>query len=386
MRLSIPILVAASGFVEASWIKLPGYRNLVGRGSFPPPRQTAPVKIYGVKGWTPKPTPAPGSVSESDAVLELLRAKRQETSYSWEDDTTCGWTSGEASAPFTCEPGASCRTNDANVVGCVSGTAELFFTVCLDMQAYEQGACASIGPQTGCCQTSGFGACGTYLWTGTPVRSMYRCFPTPTIISMNDEPQEVIDASLSTTSTTTSSSTSTSSTPPQTTVPDNGDEDKSSTPVGAIVGGVVGGVAALAILAGVAAWIILRRKRAAKSPQAYNAVSPDPNNPPPMATHQAPQQYPGGGGYTTVPGGTASTYPPTSPYPTSVSTATAYDQRQSYYDPNKSPGQVSRTTYPAPSPPVPVAGPYNPQHSVMSELESSARSGTRENPVEIGDK
>ncbi|KAB5531350.1 hypothetical protein GE09DRAFT_383391 [Coniochaeta sp. 2T2.1] len=377
MRLSIPILVATSGLAEASWIKLPGYRNLVGRGSFPPPRQTAPVDIDGVKGWTPKPTPAPGSISESDTVLELLRAKRQETSYIWEDDTTCGWTSGEASAPFTCPPGASCRTNDAHVVGCASGTAEPFFTVCLDMQAYEQGACASIGPKTGCCQTSGFGACGTYLWTGTPARSMYRCFPTPTIISMNDEPQEVIDASVSTTST------STSSTSTQTTVPDNGG-DKPATPVGAIVGGVVGGVAALAIIAGVVAWIILRRKRRNKTPQAYNAVPSNANNPPPMATHQQPQL--GGGGYTTVPSGAASTYPPTSPYPTSVSTATPYDPRQSYYGPSKSPGQVSQTTYPAQSPPVAVAGPYNPQHSVMSELDSSARSGTRENPVEMGNK
>jgi hypothetical protein len=112
------------------------------------------------------------------------------------------------------------------------------------------------------------------------------------------------------------------------------------------------------------------------------------------------QQYPGG--YQTVPGA-ATTFPPTSPYPTSVSTATAYDPRQSYYDASKSPGQVSTAGYTPPShqhlfpgqtqgtptsPPMPVevAGSYNPHHSVMSELDSSALSGTHENPVEIGGK
>lgn len=95
MRHSIPFLAATSSLVDASWVKLPGHRNLVGRGSFPPPRETGPLIADGSNGWTPKPTQAPGSVSESDAVLELLRVKRAaKSSYSWEDDTTCGWTSG----------------------------------------------------------------------------------------------------------------------------------------------------------------------------------------------------------------------------------------------------------------------------------------------------
>ncbi|KAH8908576.1 hypothetical protein BR93DRAFT_490804 [Coniochaeta sp. PMI_546] len=95
MRPSIALLIASSGLANASWVNLPGHRNLVGRGSFPPPRETGRVACDGTKGWTPKPTPAPGSVSESDAVLELLKEKRAaKSSNTWEDDITCGWTSG----------------------------------------------------------------------------------------------------------------------------------------------------------------------------------------------------------------------------------------------------------------------------------------------------
>ena len=92
----ILLLMVSSSLTEASWVKLPGYRDLVGRGSFPPPRETGQLTQDDTKGWTPKPTPAPGSLSESNAVLELLREKRAATSYSWEDDTTCGWTAGVA--------------------------------------------------------------------------------------------------------------------------------------------------------------------------------------------------------------------------------------------------------------------------------------------------
>lgn len=229
---------------------------------------------------------------------------------------------------------------------------------------------------------------------------MYRCFPQPTIISMNDEPQEVIDASTSTSSTSTTSSSSTSSTAAQTTVPNGDGDDKSSsgTNIGAIVGGVVGGLAVLALLAGIAAWIILRGRRTGKNgSQTYNAVPSDPANPP-MGPAQQPQQY--SGGYTTLAAGGPTTFPPSSPYPVTVSAAApapAYDSRQSYYDANKSPAQVSQAGYTPPahqhlfaaqpaSPPVPVAGAYNPHHSVMSELDSSAASGTHGNPVEIGDK
>lgn len=173
----ILLIIASSGLAGAGWVKLPGYRDLVGRGSFPPPRETGRVNLDDSKGWTPKPTPAPGSISELDAVLELLRDRRAVTSNTWEDDTTCGWTAGVScmcplpftstvgswsgelpgsvltyppAEPFTCPPQYSCRTNTANVVGCASGTYSPFYTVCLDMQAFEQGACASIGPQTGC--------------------------------------------------------------------------------------------------------------------------------------------------------------------------------------------------------------------------------------------
>lgn len=237
---------------------------------------------------------------------------------------------------------------------------------------------------------------------------MYRCFPQPTIISMNDEPQEVIDASTSTssTSTTSTSSTSTSSssgTSTATTTPADS-YDKPSSNTGAIVGGVVGGVAVLALLAALAAWLILRGRRPGKTDgsgnnQTYNPVPPsDPTNNPQLSPGQ---QY--AGGYTTLPGGQPTTFPPMSPYP---AMAPAYDPRQSYYDAaseaNKSPGMVSQAVYtpphqhqhvfagqqpPASPPAVTGTGTYDPHRSaVVSELESAAVAGTRGNPVEIGDR
>lgn len=93
MRPSILLLTAASGLASAAWHKLPGHRDLVGGGgSFP--RETGCVGADESQGWTPKPTPAPDSLSESDTVLELLRARA--ATNTWENEKTCGWTVGQS--------------------------------------------------------------------------------------------------------------------------------------------------------------------------------------------------------------------------------------------------------------------------------------------------
>lgn len=53
------------------------------------PRQTVYEEVLESDGWTPKPTPAPGPPCESDSVLSILK---RETTNSWENDQTCGWT------------------------------------------------------------------------------------------------------------------------------------------------------------------------------------------------------------------------------------------------------------------------------------------------------
>lgn len=406
MRSSILILTATSScLVDAGWVKLPGHRELAGRGGTFTARETRAVAaaVDEIRGWTTKPTPPPGSVSESDDILELLlREKRATSSNTWLDGTTCGWTAGVSSAPFTCSSRQTCSTNSDNVVGCASGTTnQPFFTVCLDYQAYKQGSCSSIGPKTGCCQSSSFGSCGTFLWTGSPTRSMYRCFPTETTISMIDEPQEVLDASTTSSSTSRSSSATSSGN----STPTDADDEPSSgsnNNTGAIVGGVVGGVAALGLIGGVIAWIVMRSKHAGRNKQAYNPVPPtDPSNQG-AGTQQQVQMASGYGPVAALTPGSS-----TFPYPTGLGTAThpgAYDPQRPYYDPAKqSPGQVLYSGYPEQqqqhlfpgqspslgvsppvSPPVGTGG-YNPQHSIVSELSGEATpAGHQRNPAEIG--
>lgn len=92
MRPSIALLAASGCLVDATWLRWTGDRDLVGRGS-QPPRETGAAAVDMADGWTPKPTPAPGSISGADAALELLQQRRATTN-TWLDETTCGWFSG----------------------------------------------------------------------------------------------------------------------------------------------------------------------------------------------------------------------------------------------------------------------------------------------------
>jgi hypothetical protein len=67
-----------------------------------PVKETGVSKVDDATGWTPKPTEAPGTVSDSKAVLELLRRNeaaaeiqaRDGISYTWTNSKTCGWYAG----------------------------------------------------------------------------------------------------------------------------------------------------------------------------------------------------------------------------------------------------------------------------------------------------
>ncbi|KAM7185355.1 hypothetical protein V8F20_011832 [Naviculisporaceae sp. PSN 640] len=447
MRRSTVVLAASAGLASATW----NVGRDLGMGIPLPARETGPGNAHAAEtGWTPRPTEPPGQ----KAAMDLLKRGRwgpreRQLTNTWVNDVTCGWFSESASYPFTCDTGYTCATNRLNVVGCTSSNSAPFYTVCLDYQAFQQSACVSIGTATGCCTDSAWGACGTFLWEGSPQKSMYRCFAEPTIISMIDRPRAVLDAltsSTTTTSTTSSESTTTTSQTPGPTDGTGGSTDpgdttsnsSSSTNIGAIVGGAVGGVAVIAIVAGLIAYLIIRKRGkkysgvAQTDPAATHpgqAATPAPTLGGPTTPQMAMVAGPGGpngpfpppaapaGGLT--PGSGATTYPPTSPYAPSVSTVTtAYDPHQSYYDPSKpplghvSPGQQFNAYQPPPpgqgqpypQQPMPqahVSPPlgYQPQLGVtpeldtsgghhtghMSELDSNAMQvGHQYNPAEMG--
>ncbi|KAK6192977.1 hypothetical protein LQW54_012922 [Pestalotiopsis sp. IQ-011] len=268
---SLLLIACAAGSTSAAWLRWTDRST----PTWKPPQETGISEIADVtSGWTPKPTQAPGHRSEGEVVLDLLR---RDATTDWTNSATCGWVSGTSSYPWTCDKDFVCATNDANAVACASGDYQPFFVSCLDRSAYQEGFCDDSGPETGCCSEAAAPACVTYLWTGLPHRSQLRCGTATAITTMLDEPQFVIDASISASkaseaskssaaeasesATQASLSTSTSTLSDGTVVVVTSTVDpltsttgaststsSNSTNVGAIVGGVVGGLAFLLLL------------------------------------------------------------------------------------------------------------------------------------------
>jgi hypothetical protein len=77
--------VANAGFVKQFW-------DLNGRDLAAPRETGAFFRADESQGWTPKPTAAPGGISESEAVLELLkRGGDKRATNTFENAHTCGW-------------------------------------------------------------------------------------------------------------------------------------------------------------------------------------------------------------------------------------------------------------------------------------------------------
>ncbi|PSR81262.1 hypothetical protein BD289DRAFT_454916 [Coniella lustricola] len=150
----------------------------------------------------PVVTPPPSQA----AVDALLKRASSSGSNTWENANTCGWYSELSSKPYVCDSPLTCATDTDHVVACSTAGINEFYTVCLDYDAYQSSKCTSAGPKTGCCTESTAPACGTFLWTGSPTRVMYKCFATSTILSMLDEPQYVVAAASSSAAAASSSS------------------------------------------------------------------------------------------------------------------------------------------------------------------------------------
>lgn len=207
MRYSLPLIIAAlTCQVNA---RLPWTLDIRGADPSRPTHIQSPgvqdINADNVLSEPPAPTtttpPSPAAVE-----LRLRQDSSSASSNTWENSQTCGWYSGLSSKAYVCESPLTCATNTDNVVACSTAGINEFFTICLNYEAVQSSKCTSAGPKTACCTDSAAPACGTFQWTGTPTRSMYRCFATPTVIAMIDEPQFVIDASISSASVASSSS------------------------------------------------------------------------------------------------------------------------------------------------------------------------------------
>ncbi|KAK4096409.1 hypothetical protein N658DRAFT_501597 [Parathielavia hyrcaniae] len=423
MRSYLWLLATSARLASADWPfgQALGYHG--GEAAIVLPRQTQASAHDGANGWSPRPTDGPS--------LDLIRRKRVggktrrqdededegDDTTTWVDETTCGWAAGDDSWPYTCERGSRCNTNTDNVVACTSSglSTNPYFTVCLNYDAYQAGACeGSVGLKTGCCTTASLAECVTFLWPGSTVKSMFGCFSERTVVTMLTAPQSVIDA----TSTTSSASSSTATSDPQ-----NSDGGGSSSNTGAIIGGAVGGVGGLALIAGVVAFFMIRsrkRKNNVGSGTAYSAVAPgDTGYPGSPMQQQHPAGHPGPSpspqttpaGYFAPPG--TGLHPNNTHTPGAGAPSAIYDPRHSYYDPSKvgeqhhhhpqhqqhqqhqqhpqhqqhQQQQYSHTP-PPPQGHAPYPAPYpNPSPlPQMSELDTSAvAAGHQSNPAEIGD-
>ncbi|CAN8096206.1 unnamed protein product [Discula destructiva] len=155
----------------------------------------------------PPMTTTPPSQAAVELRLRQDSSSGSSSSNTWLDSSTCGWYSGISSRAFQCVSPLACATNTDNVVACTTAGVEHYYTICMNYEAVQSSKCTSAGPKTACCTDASAPACGTFQWAATaPTRSMFRCFAEPTLIAMLDEPQFVLDASISSASVARSSS------------------------------------------------------------------------------------------------------------------------------------------------------------------------------------
>jgi len=189
-------------------------------------------------GFAPLPTPAP---LLADGGLDLR--KRQQSS-----GDICGYVSGDPHSPFSCEAGATCRTDTSiSVVHCCPATPQagavcVAATTCLDSSAYSSLirtlATSLIGYETGWCTNSIYPYCVQYVYGAAPLSGfshIEQCGTQPTR-------QLALATATSSSSSTRPTTPIASATPTIPPTPDPTPGTSPTTPVGAIVGGVVGGL------------------------------------------------------------------------------------------------------------------------------------------------
>ncbi|KAF2835126.1 hypothetical protein M501DRAFT_1061102 [Patellaria atrata CBS 101060] len=316
-------------------LALLGFLHLSQCVSFEAPHPTQLLKD--VVGFTPKPTEAPSPQELKKRQLSV-------------GANTCGWQGGSYGGALSCNSLRTCvlyePENQVGMAGCCLGSNYQdcgWSNQCLDYEAIQSNQCdlsCSLNDFIRKCSNIASPYCRSWTYPG-PAIADFGCGTDPgsswvtmfteisdiitTSLDMFVVPEaavtgwEITTGSLSATrssrttasdvdfvdQTATADSTDSTSSLSPTSVSgddDNNDDDDSGTPVGAIVGGVVGGVAVLAIIGGLLAFFLLRKrknKNQSTAPTATPAMtqqSPHPNGAspyqqsPPVAHQQQYQQ------------------------------------------------------------------------------------------------
>ncbi|KAH7039830.1 uncharacterized protein B0I36DRAFT_378938 [Microdochium trichocladiopsis] len=297
--------------------------------SFEPrvPKQTADVVATAVLSQT---TPAP----EGPPALMYARAAGTFTgTLLLAPDNVCGYVSGDASRPWSCDATDKCgfATVNGGWAACCKGlSCSISQVACVDRAAVSTaslcGSSCLSDPGTRKCTVSTLPYCGTLTFFDGIVD--YQCVATNsstfaqveltyagqenfasgataymmTTVVFEAQTTFTLSSSSSTSSTSTISTPATSSSTSTTPVP--APSQGSSTPIGAIVGGVVGGVALIALIAFGIWFMKSRQKKAASAAEAQAMMNQNTGAGGPHAgvPGMAPMQSP----YTTG----AGQYPP----------------------------------------------------------------------------
>lgn len=136
---------------------------------------------------------------DSIALKDIVKDDENQTGpiTAWENANTCGYFATASSQPLICGSPSVCATNTDNIVACTMDGGLSFFGECLNGQDYKAGKCDNLNEfdMILCCGDGGAKAateCGTFVWTQSPVRTMFSCVKTAGMVFMLDEPLAVM--------------------------------------------------------------------------------------------------------------------------------------------------------------------------------------------------
>ncbi|KAI9772848.1 MAG: hypothetical protein M1840_008730 [Geoglossum simile] len=367
MKSSSPIFYAATLIqvaAAARWIE---------------PSATPIGEWAGGMGFSPIPTEAPGPAIRGISIPKELR-KRQTFSDNW-----CGYVNGDVEDVLSCGVLYTCLRS-STAVGCCGSepiaACTGLYTSCVGFDDNCGSAC-SANKKILKCSSISLAYCATYTFASGLVN--YNCDALSGVISsvafLSDIgsgtapvpsltfPTSRFSVSTSSFTSTRSSFTSTSSSDSspgfQFTAPPKRPSRKKSIGSGAIAGVVVGAIAIIGMIAGLAAFFLLRKKPAAPIPpmqQQQQYQNPPVNGayPPPQQQQYAPpQQGPYFPGAQPVPGAATSFYDAKSPQPNDV---------PPQYQPNTHSPQPPQQEY-VPFNPAAAAGAPQPRDSMAKPAQ-----------------
>ncbi|KAK4112407.1 hypothetical protein N656DRAFT_779270 [Canariomyces notabilis] len=245
-------LVATSSSISVLLGSLGAYAGA--SSSFPQPRETRFVAQAPQASLRQAQEPLPTAAPHLADPIHGLAGRQARV-------TNCGYVDGNISNPMSCADGYICSTSERNVGCCPSGSACDVVTACLDFEAYLRGLCDRAGRLTYCCSDIKTKFCTVLTYIDLPYQSIVGCATSPLAAPLYADP--IVTSSTTSTSSTTTSTTTTHPPPPP-------EAPGSGASIGVIVGAVVGGITALALLAGLLSFWLMRRR------EKKNKIKPNP--------------------------------------------------------------------------------------------------------------